>query len=1014
MAGIRQSAGNTAWVVSAEHRLFNHEASVLGNGPPDLITKDPVGDKWRYLEEELLFKMRPPHGQLTEPQITTKINILPKGAASSVRTPTVEELKRYTAQLGNLSQEASVQTQENTTGEVSLSLDQKLFELLLAISRCLNNMEQMLNTCVLTSEAVQQEVYETLSVELQKLHADIGQKKDDLLKSVTSAGGSPDRFSQCFSNLQAWLQSTQEATASRGKSMKAELDYHNNFQNQIRLLYDALIEKKSRLQQSFSALSGHGVSEQLQKIDTHELEELQNFETQTAKLRVHAERLKLPVALTHDVYKLEDVLDDLWGTLRAKQRELTPPFISERQYEPLLRGLRELVDLGQEKVAQVTDLKATSRPNLQLHLQDHKNFFRKLNAHMLLVEMCFKRVAPSLLQKREKLWKELVEEIKSLEQQAVQQGTRLERQLQDWIEFDKTYTSFCQKLEALSSSVPSVTLVEETEERLMERSGLLQDWIEFDKTYTSFCQKLEALSSSVPSVTLVEETEERLMERSGLLQQLKRNVEEEQGRYHQILKEGKKLLELTNCPELENQVGKLEDQWTSLSKKVGHELQRLETLFRLLTSYNRDSKELEKWLESAQQRVNFWKEQSLSASQDLNTVSHNIHSLLAFLKEVDGKSSLKSSVVSTGNQLLLIKESDAAMLRSVLAEFEQKWADLISQLPSIQEKFHQLLMAKLPSSEAITELIAWMNHVDQERHREASVNSLSTTCQVKDLLKKNREYLMEMNFKQWVVDYVNQSLLQMTTCDVESKRYERMAFAERLGEMNLRWHRLQGSLNKKALESQLATKSEDMDQLKQALGDCTELPEEVVSRIDELDQQRSRVVNQVAALKSSTQTSVERWKLYDEAWEEVKSALTGASYCAEHSRPPVITLGTLRSQVESLQSLQDKAEGSEELWARLQATGDNLKKLCDPTCSDVIDQKYKEAHTRWVLINQDIADQLQKAQTSLQLWESYAGLHAELTAKLDKHEEQCTSLLVATVPASGTMDFLRQKSQTIE
>ncbi|KAL8168820.1 UNVERIFIED_CONTAM: hypothetical protein K2H54_018495 [Gekko kuhli] len=703
----------------------------MGNGPPDLITKDPIA---------------------------AKINILPKDAASSVRTPAVEDLKRCTVQLSNLSQEASVQTQENTTGEDSVSLDQKLFELLLSISRCLNDMEQMLYTYVLTSEEapVLQELYETLSVELQKLHADISQKKDDLLKSVTSADSSHDRFSQYFSNLQEWLQSMQEATASRGKSMKANLDYYDNFQNEIRLLYDALIEKKSRLQQSFSTLSGHDISEQLQRIDTHELEELQNFEIQTAKLRDHAERLKLPVALTHDIYKLEDVLDDLWEILRAKQRELTPLFISERQYEPLLRGLRELVDLGQEKVAQMMDLKATSRPNLQLRLQDHKNFFRKLNAHMLLVETCSKRVAPSLLQKREEFWKELAEEIKSLEQQAIQRGTQLESQLQDWIEYDEAYASFCQKLEALSSSVPSVTLVEETEERLMERSGLLQ--------------------------------------------QLKRNMEEEQGRYHQILKEGKKLMELTNCPELESQVGKLEDQWTSLSKKVGHELQKLETLFKLLISYNRDSKELEKWLESAQQRVNFLKEQSLSASQDLNTVSHNIHSLLAFLKEMDDKSSLKSSVVSTGNQLLLIKESDAAMMRSVLAEFEQKWADLIAQLPAIQDKLHQLLMAKLPSNEAITELIAWMNHVDQERNCEASVNSLSTTCQVKDLLKKYREYLMEMNFKQWVVDYVNQSLLQTTTSDVESKRYERTAFAERLGEMNLQWHRLQGSLNKKIKE----------------------------------------------------------------------------------------------------------------------------------------------------------------------------------------------------------------------
>lgn len=46
--------------------------------------------------------------------------------------------------------------------EASLNLDKKLFELLLAISRCLDNVEEMLNTSVLSSEeaAVQQVLYE--------------------------------------------------------------------------------------------------------------------------------------------------------------------------------------------------------------------------------------------------------------------------------------------------------------------------------------------------------------------------------------------------------------------------------------------------------------------------------------------------------------------------------------------------------------------------------------------------------------------------------------------------------------------------------------------------------------------------------------------------------------------------------------------------------------------------------------------------------------------------------------
>lgn len=44
-------------------------------------------------------------------------------------------------------------------------------------------------------------------------------------------------------------------------------------------------------------------------------------------------------------------------------------------------------------------------------------------------------------------------------------------------------------------------------------------------------------------------------------------------------------------------------------------------------SYNRDSEEFMKWLDSAQQRMNFWKEQSLNVSQDLATIRDNISSL---------------------------------------------------------------------------------------------------------------------------------------------------------------------------------------------------------------------------------------------------------------------------------------------------------------------------------------------------------------------------------------------------
>lgn len=61
-----------------------------------------------------------------------------------------------------------------------------------------------------------------------------------------------------------------------------------------------------------------------------------------------------------------------------------------------------------------------------------------------------------------------------------------------------------------------------------------------------------------------------------------------------------------------------------------------------------------------------------------------------FSKEVDAKSSLKASVLSTGNQLLRLKKVDTAGLRAALAQVDTQWAELLTRIPVVQEKLHQV------------------------------------------------------------------------------------------------------------------------------------------------------------------------------------------------------------------------------------------------------------------------------------------------------------------------------------
>lgn len=69
---------------------------------------------------------------------------------------------------------------------------------------------------------------------------------------------------------------------------------------------------------------------------------------------------------------MQDVLDDMWGILKAKYVELYSPSISESQYEDLLRGFAELVAIGREKIAQDAKQLTKSRAALQSHLENHK------------------------------------------------------------------------------------------------------------------------------------------------------------------------------------------------------------------------------------------------------------------------------------------------------------------------------------------------------------------------------------------------------------------------------------------------------------------------------------------------------------------------------------------------------------------------------------------------------------------------------------------------------------------
>ncbi|KAM8921387.1 LOW QUALITY PROTEIN: nesprin-2 [Pelodytes ibericus] len=964
---------------------------------PFLMIEDTSWSKWQYLLRDLLYRMK------HEPTVTkdVRISVLPRFPVSRIKMVTSEEQKTLAGHLDALTEDIS-----------DAQCQRALFVWLFSTSQWLQTVEEMLDTDVLTKEEAlsQLAMQETLSNDLETLSIVMANKKD-----AFSVGHDRERTAvlfQCYDNIQTLLSQTRFAADSKTKSIQTELEKNNSYQNDITLLYEVLVKKKTDIIQYFNNGSAQSSTQQLQEATAYETE-LNGFENQVSTLKKQGEILSVPVDLNQDVYKLEDVLNDTWRILRTAQVGCTYTGVMELQTEAMEGWILDLLTIGKEKVSGMKDNRSMmSKDTLVANLKNFKGFFSILCSQLLMLETV-SEPAPS----RERL-------------DSVAQDAQL--------------------------------LQKEAETHCIHMMEVLQDWQEFDSQYDAFRKEQEALASVVPSISLVEETEERVTERLSQYQQIKEHIDANESRLCQIVLEGRKVLTAVNCQELEAQITIMEQQWSQLSKRVNHELHRLESLVRHLASYSKQSAELSVWSESARQKLKNMTTQSLDASQDLGTVRRNLAEIYEFTNVVDQKSSVKTLVLITGNQLLLVKESDSTLLKVSLAKIEEKWAELIAALPVVQEKLQQLLMEKLPSCEVIHELMTWIDQAEDILKDETGENSPASLSEVKNLLQECKGFRKQMCQKQWIVDFVNQSLLQLSVGDVESKRYERTEFAEHLGTINLQWNQMQGNLNRKIqlLEQTLQTASENksrsqtlskwfeaqelrLTKLQQpssipdaerVLAECADVEEQLISKsasiedmktsgvemaegavsIPTLSKQRDSLANQVAKLKSSMPSLIQHWKTYNANLQSVKRMTIKILYILEQDKLTMPSLHFLKSHMKSLQLVQEDVEQHEENWTSLKVSVDKLNVMCSPSVRATLEGKYTESAARWSAANQALAAHVQSAQLLLRLWEAYAGSYLVYSTRLAELEGKWDQLLGGKLSEDRASYSLKQRVEELQ
>ncbi|KAJ0062831.1 hypothetical protein NL108_008118 [Boleophthalmus pectinirostris] len=975
------------------------------------IARDQMRQRWESLKLELKTKLQLLQKSLEQDQkqpLYARARVTTSGPLFKGQTQT--DKSSLKTLYDSFRQTIEDMTDQPGAGEVQVAqMEQQLYTAVASTSSWLDGVENnVFSGSVLMAENAEKQLEKQETLESDVMHVTEDVKLSRSLLVGSSSLRQEDRvlLEDNLDCLKERLGTLGSALGHRCDHMRTRAQELTAFQTELQLFHTAFIETKCQILQALAGAMDKPASKQLEVIANAE-ENLRNFEQKITELKTRGASLQADQLSINKLLKLQDSYEELLMTVGCRRSGLNQNMALKEQFDRALQDLADLVDTAKDKMAADHRIIASSVDEVQSHLDKHKEFFQGLETHMILTETYFRKISSLMLPKESQALEETMAQAQEILKKAHSKGVELE-------------------------------CIHDT-------------WCRLAHDYQYLSRHLEAVEENMPTVGLVEETEEKLIERISLYQGLKGRLTEHQHRLHQILDEGKHLLQSVCCPGLENQLAVLGEHWINNSTKVNKELQRLEATLKHWSRYQRECAELSEWLQSALERLEFWNTQAVLVPQELETVRDHLTAFLEFSKEVEGKSSLKSSVVSEGNQLLRLKKVDTVVLRSELGRIDTQWTELLTRIPVVQEKLHQIQMEKLASRHAISELFNWISLMESViEEDEENLKSAVGSNVIQDYLQKYKGFRVDLTCKQLTVDFVNQSVLQLSGQEVEVKRSDKTDFAERLGAMNRRWQILQGRINERiqflegllvmwleyessiqALKSWMSAQEErlkrkhrieDLTSVQNALKDCQEMEDMVKEKEKELERVEeqgcalvqnktdeacaivmetlqgvnhtwSNLDHLIGQLKISLKSVLDQWTLYKKASEEINGYLMEGRYSVSRFRLLTGSLEAVQLQVQSLQDLQEDLDKQESSLRKFGAVTHQLLKECHPSVSDTLNNALKDVNARWTGLLEEIAERLKLSKALLQLWQRYKELYDQSYSSVQFQEEKSDQLL---------------------
>ncbi|XP_008578910.1 PREDICTED: nesprin-1 isoform X2 [Galeopterus variegatus] len=1008
----QHSAAETSGGIGEKPDMLSQELGMEGEKSS---AEDQMRMKWESLHQEFSTKQKLLQNVLEQEQeqvLYGRPNRLLSGVPLYKGDGQIQDKSAVTSLLDGLNQAfEEVSSQGKGTKKQNMHLEQKLYDGVSATSTWLDDVEERLFVATaLLPEETETCLFnqETLAKDIKEMSEEMDKKKNLFSQAFPENGENRDVIEDTLGCLLGRLSLLDSVVNQRCHQMKERLQHILNFQNDLKVLFTLLADNKYIILQKLANVFEQPVAEQIEAIQQAE-DGLKELDAGIIELKRRGDKLQIEQPSMQELSKLQDMYDELMMTLGSRRSGLNQNLTLKSQYERALQDLADLLETGQEKMAGDQKIIVSSREEIQQRLDKHKEYFQGLESHMILTETLFRKIISFAVPKETQFHTELMAQASAVLKRAHKRGVELEY--------------------------------------------ILEAWSHLDEDHQELSRQLDVVASSLPSVGLVEESEDRLVDRITLYQRLKSSLNEYQPKLYQLLDDGKRLLISISCSDLESQLNQLGEHWLNNTNKVSKELHRLETILKHWTRYKSESADLIHWLQSAKDRLEFWTQQSVTVPQELEMVRDHLNAFLEFSKEVDAKSSLKSSVLSTGNQLLRLKKVDTAALRSELSHIDSQWTDLLTNIPAVQEKLHQLQMDKLPSRSAISEVMSWISLMENviQKDEEDIKNSIGYKA-IHEYLQKYKGFKIDINCKQLTVDFVNQSVLQISSQDVESKRSDKTDFAEQLGAMNKSWQILQGLVTEKIqlLEGLLESWSEyennvqylktwfetqekrlkqqhrigDQASVQNALKDCQDLEdlikakekevekieqtglaliqnkkEEassiVVNTLQELNQTWANLDHMVEQLKILLKSVLDQWSNHKVAFDQINTDLMEARYSLSRFRLLTGSLEAVQVQVDNLQNLQDDLEKQERSLQKFGSVTNQLLKECHPPVTETLTNTLKEVNMRWNNLLEEIAEQLHSSKALLQLWQRYKDYSRQCASTVQQQEDRTNELLKA-------------------